>query len=171
MRRFALFAILLPLLAESVAGLKWTAPPGWKNDGVSRPMRAATYLISAAPGDPAGAECVVYFFGAGQGGSVEANLERWKGQMLTAAGQAADAKIAKRTVHGLTVSTIDSTGDYTGMGGPMASKSMAKGYRMLGAIIEGSGGNIFIKFAGPIKTVTANQPKFEQMVGSFDKEH
>jgi len=44
---------------------------------------------------------VVYFFGAGQGGSVEANLDRWKGQMLTPGGKPADAKIAKRTIHGL----------------------------------------------------------------------
>ena len=36
-------------------------------------MRAATYMVD-------GAECVVYFFGAGQGGSIEANVERWKGQ-------------------------------------------------------------------------------------------
>jgi len=40
-------------------------------------MRAATYTIVPAAGDTASAECVVYFFGAGQGGSVEANLDRW----------------------------------------------------------------------------------------------
>lgn len=159
----------LPLVAESVAGLKWTTPAGWKNDGTSRPMRAATYLVPAAQGDSAPIECVVYFFGAGQGGSPEANLDRWKSQMLAPDGKTADAKIAKRTVHGLTVSTIDSSGDYTGMGGPVAAKSLVKGYRLLGAIIEGPGGNIFIKFAGPAKTVTANQSKFEQLVNSFDK--
>ena len=65
------------VFAESAAGLRWTAPAGWVRQG-ERPMRAATYAIPPAAGDKAAAECGVFFFGAGQGGSVEANLERWK---------------------------------------------------------------------------------------------
>jgi len=152
------------LLAQSIAGLKWTSPDGWTNQG-SRPMRAATYSI---PGD---GECVVYFFGATQGGTVEANLERWKGQMQTADGKPADAKIAKRTIHGLPVTTIESSGTYTGAAGPTATEKIIKpGYQLLGAIVEGPGGNIFIKFAGPVKTVEANRAKFEGLLASFDKQ-
>jgi len=132
-------------------------------------MRAATYTIVPAAGDTASAECVVYFFGAGQGGSVEANLDRWKGQMVAPGGKPSDAKIAKRTIHGLTVTTIDASGDYTGMGGPMAS-AVQKNYRLLGAIVEGPGGNVFIKFTGPAKTVVDSQAKFEQFLNSFDKD-
>ncbi|HEY1271917.1 MAG TPA: hypothetical protein VGF08_08025 [Terriglobales bacterium] len=158
------------LLAESVAGLKWTAPAKWKTEG-PRPMRAATYTVAPAAGDTASAECAVYFFGTGQGGSVEANLERWKGQMAGPGGKPADAKITKRTVHGLAVTTIDASGDYTGMGGPMAaSKSVQSNYRLLGAIVEGPGGNVFIKFTGPSKTIAERQSEFEQLLGSFDKE-
>jgi len=69
--------------------------------------------------------------------------------MLTPGGKPADAKIAKRTIHGLAVTTIDASGDYSGMGGPMASsKSLQNNYRLLGAIVEGPGGNVFIKFTG-----------------------
>jgi hypothetical protein len=162
--------LVASLFAESVAGLNWTAPAGWKT-GEARPMRAATYTISPASGDTASAECVVYFFGSGQGGSVQANLDRWKGQLVTQDGKAADAKIAKRTIHGMSVTTIDSSGDYTGMGGPMAaSKSVQNNYRLLGAILEGPGGNVFVKFTGPAKTVASNQPRFEQLLISFDKE-
>ena len=157
------------LLAESVAGLKWTAPSGWKSEG-ARPMRAATYAIPPANGDAAGAECAVYYFGPGQGGSVEANLQRWKGQMSGADGKPANAKIAKRTIHDLPVTTIDTSGDYAGMGGPLAaSKSVAKNYRLLGAIVEGPEGNIFIKFTGPAATVAANEHQFEQLLNSFEK--
>jgi hypothetical protein len=57
------------------------------------------------------------------------------------------------------------------MGGPLADKpSVASGFRLLGAILEGPGGNVFIKFAGPAKTVTANQRNFEQLLNSFEKE-
>lgn len=161
--------VSLSVHAGSIAGVKWTDPPGWTNEG-SRPMRAATYSVSPAPGDREPSECVVYFFGPGQGGSAEANIQRWKGQVLGPGGQPADAKIKKQIVHGLTVTTIDTSGDYTGMGGPMAQqKSIAKAYRLLGAVIEAPDGNVFVKFAGPAKTVAANEPKFQRFVNSFEK--
>jgi hypothetical protein len=132
-------------------------------------MRAATYTMAPAPGDKPGAECVVYFFGQDQGGSVDANIERWKGQVEGADGKPAPAKVAKRTVNGMTMTTIDASGEYTGMGG-MGGGQPAPGYRLLGAIVEGPGGNLFIKFTGPEKTVAANQQKFEQLLASFQKE-
>ena len=162
--------LVVASFGQSVAGLKWMTPTGWKTEG-ARPMRAATYTISRAAEDTASAECVVYFFGPGQGGSVEANLDRWKGQVLGPAGKPADAKIAKRTIHGLALTTIDASGEYSGMGGPMAaSKSVQNNYRLLGAIVEGPGGNVFIKFTGPAKTIAAHQAEFEQFLNSFDKE-
>jgi len=131
-------------------------------------MRAATYSVPAAAGDSDPGECVVYFFGQGQGGGVEANLERWKGQMKGPGGKPVEAKTAKRKVRNLPVTTIDASGEYTGMGGPMAaSRTVKPGYRLLGAIIEGPGGNVFLKFTGPAKTVAANQAKFEQLLNSF----
>jgi hypothetical protein len=49
----------------------------------------------------------------------------------------------------LPVTTIDVTGQYSGMGGPMATAKTSKpGYRLLGAIIENPGGNVFLKFTG-----------------------
>jgi hypothetical protein len=94
-----------------------------------------------------------------------------KTQVLGANGKPADAQIGKRTIHGLTVTVIDTSGEYTGMGGPMAKEKTVKpGYRLLGAIVEGPGGNLFIKFTGPVKTIAANQPKFEQMLASLEKE-
>lgn len=155
------------LLAESAGGLTWTAPPGWKSEG-SAPMRAATYKLPPAAGDREGAECVVYFFGAGQGGSVQANVDRWESQFKQPDGKPAAAQVRKRTVHGLPVTTIDVSGNYSGMGGPMAASAPVKtGYRMLGAIVENPGCNLFVKFAGPEKTVAANRQKFEELVDSF----
>jgi hypothetical protein len=73
-------------------------------------MRAATYIVPPAAGDPGGAECVAYYFGPGQGGSVEANVARWKGQFLGADGKVAAAKTGEKSVHGLKVTTIESAG-------------------------------------------------------------
>lgn len=158
------------LFAQSAAGLRWVVPTGWKTEA-AQPMRAATYTFAAAAGDKAGGECVVSFFGAGQGGSIDANIERWRNQMQGPDGRLAPAKIDKRTVHGLSVTMIDTSGEYRALGGPMMSKlPPAPGYRMLAAIVEGPGGNVFFKCTGPAKTIAANQQKFEQVLGSFQRE-
>jgi hypothetical protein len=153
------------LVAESAAALKWADPAGWTSQG-SAPFRVVTYSVPAVPGSEK-AECIVYFFGPGQGGSVEANLDRWKGQ-FSQNGKTAEAKVARRTVHGVPVTTIDLTGTYTATGGQVKEGQGAlPGYRMLAAIAEGAGGNIFIRFIGPEKTVTAGLGKYEQLLASL----
>lgn len=138
-------------------------PPAWKAEA-QRPMRLATYTVAS------GGECGVYYFGSGKGGSVDANLDRWIGQFLQADGKPSKgaAKIAKRTVQGLSITTVDVSGAYTGMGGPtQASAPAMPGYRMLGAIVEGPEGAIFFKFVGPGQTVAANQASFDKMIASL----
>lgn len=150
------------LVADSGAGIHWTMPASWKAEA-ARPMRLATYRIGPD------AECGVYYFGPGQGGSVQVNLDRWIGQFVQADGKASKdvAKIGKRSVHGLEVSTVDVSGAYTGMGGPSVQPGPAiPGYRLLGAIVEGPQGTIFFKFAGPEKTVAANRLLFDKMIDS-----
>ena len=99
----------------------------------ARPMRAATYSIALAAGDQGVAECVVNYFGPGQGGGVDANVERWRGQVLGADGKPAAAKIDKRTARGMPITLVDASGTYTGMGGPMmAGSKPAAGYRLIG---------------------------------------
>ena len=88
----------ISLIAQSAAGVKWTVPAGWKTEA-DRPLRAATYTIAAAAGDKATAECGVYFFGAGQGGSIDANLERWRSQVQGPDGKPAAATIATQLEH------------------------------------------------------------------------
>lgn len=153
------------LMAESAAGLKWTAPAGWTSQG-SAPFRVVTYSVPAAPGSEK-AECIVYFFGAGQGGSVQANLERWKGQ-FSRNGKPAEAKVTERTVHGVKVTTIDLAGTYTATGGQVKERQgPLAGYRLVASVAEGAGGNIFIRFIGPEKTVAAGLAKYEQLLSSL----
>jgi hypothetical protein len=155
------------LIAQPAGGLTWTMPAEWKAEP-ARPMRAATYSVAPASGDKDAGECGIFFFGAGQGGSVEDNLERWRAQIVGPDEKPAPSKIDKRAASGLTITVIDSSGAYTGMGGPMAAGSRSvPGYRLLGAVVQGPGGNVFVKFTGPAKTIAANQQKFEQLLSSF----
>jgi hypothetical protein len=156
------------LSAESAGGLRWTMPAGWRAMP-ERPMRAATYVVAPAAGDRDPGECAVFFFGHGQGGTVEDNLDRWRSQIVGTDGRPAPAKLDRRQASGFTVNRIDTSGSYTGMGGPMATTTRAvPGYRLLGAVVQGPGGNnLFVKFTGPAKTVAANEKQFEQLLASF----
>jgi len=131
-------------------------------------MRAATYSITPVAGDQGVAECIVNYFGPGQGGGVEANVERWKGQVLGADGKPAPAKTSKRVVRGVPITVVDASGTYTGMGGPMMGGAKpVQGYRLLGAIVEGPGGSVFFKLTGPAKTIAAQEKNFEALLSSI----
>jgi hypothetical protein len=151
--------------SESAGGLKWTAPPSWKAQP-QRPMRAATYTVPRAAGDAEDGECAVFYFGAGQGGGVDANIKRWTAQFDTDK----PAKTAKSTISGLPATRIDVTGAYKASGGPMMQPGPPKpGYRLLGAIVEGPEGAVFFKFTGPQKTVAAQQQAFETLLKSVSR--
>ena len=150
----------------SAAGLTWTLPVGWSIEA-PRSMRIATYSVPAVSGDAEGVECAVYYFGVGQGGGVDANLQRWIGQFQPAT----RSKRSAKQVNGVRVSLADVSGTYTAHGGSMTQPQGVKpGWRLLGAIAEGPQGAAFFKLAGPAKTVAAASEGFEALVGSLKKE-
>jgi hypothetical protein len=150
----------------AAAGLTWTLPAGWTIEA-PRSMRVATYSIPAARGDAEGAECAVYYFGAGQGGGVDANLQRWIGQFQPAT----QSKRWTKKVSGIQLSLADVSGTYTAHGGSMTQPQGNKpGWRLLGAIAESPQGAVFFKLAGPAKTVAAASKSFDALVGSLRKE-
>jgi hypothetical protein len=151
-------------------GVAWTVPAGWEQ-GPEHQMRIATYRIHAIAGDPDDAECAVYFFGTGQGGTVEANLDRWKGQFTGPNGQSpVPAKIDKQVIAGLKVSTLTVSGTYGGAGGMMGQAPVAKpNSRMRAAIIEAPEGLVFFKLSGPLNTVAAAENDFSALLGSVHR--
>ena len=152
----AALSIASSVRAESAGGIQWTAPPGWKAEA-PRAMRAATYRVPAAPGDKEDGECGVFYFGPGQGGSVDDNIQRWTGQFQTNA----KPQIRKQTINGVPVTTIDLSGAY------LAGGAAKPGYRLLGAIAEAPQGGVFFKFTGPAQTVGGHQAAFQKMIQSI----
>jgi len=148
------------------AGVGWTIPADWQL-GPARQMRIATYRVRAIAGDPEDAECAVYFFGTGQGGTVEANLDRWAHQFTTSGGQSRPAKMEKQEIAGLKVSTLAVSGTYMGAGGMMGQGDVQKSnYRMRAAIIEAPQGLVFFKLTGPLNTVAAAEKDFNSLLSS-----
>ena len=155
--------------ADGAAGIHWTVPSTWKAQA-QRAMRVATYDVPPAAGDKDAGECAVYSFGSGQGGAIDANIQRWIGQFEATGGKPPAADTKKRTINGFAVTTIDVSGTYLGMGGPMAgSHASQPNYRLLGAIVEAPQGNVFFKFTGPKKTVTAHQAEFDKLLASISR--
>ena len=145
-------------------GLVWHVPPGWTSRGAST-MRLATYVIHG-PNDTE-AQCAVYYFGAGQGGSVEANLERWRGEFKDA------TQNAPRNFNapGGRVTLVSLEGTYmahVGMMGDGSSTELTR-WALLGAIAEGPHGSVFFKLTGPKATVEAAAKDFEHMLRSIHK--
>src|SRR5213075_1184553 len=86
-----------------IAGsLTYITPDGWRLQLTASSMRVAELSLPHADGDAEDAQLVVYYFG-GQGGSVDANLQRWIGQIEQPDGKpsAAVAKKESRRVNGL----------------------------------------------------------------------
>lgn len=156
--------------ADQAGSLTWTSPPEWKAQG-QRPMRAATYSIPAAKDDKEPAELGVFFFSTGDGGGVDANIKRWIDQFQKADGTSAakDAKVKKEKFAGLSATTLDVKGTY--LGGSMAGSAAPKpGYRLLGAIVEGPGGNVVFKLTGPEKTVSVAEKPFRKLLEGLKKQ-
>jgi hypothetical protein len=148
----------------SVGGVRWAVPARWQATK-ERPMRVATYAIPAAPGQEAG-ECAVFFFGQGQGGSVEENFSRWAGQFEGAS----TPRKSATTINGLKVHQIDLTGTYLSPGGPMMqSQGKKPGWRLLGAIVEAPEGLVFFKCTGPTATIAKAEKEFAELLKSVTK--
>ena len=159
---------LLPAHAPTGSGLSWTAPEGWQSETPSSSMRRAQYRIPASPGDSEAAECGVFYFGVGQGGDVQGNVERWAAQFKGPEGAEAVPKVAEVRVGSLAVTEVELKGTYTPsqMGSPHESGGPKPGYMLLGVIVPGAGANWFFKCTGPEKTMEANRRKFGLMIAS-----
>ncbi|HEY1250827.1 MAG TPA: hypothetical protein VGH97_06530 [Thermoanaerobaculia bacterium] len=154
---------LLAAVEGSAGGLRWTVPARWAV-APPKPMRMATYTVPAAGGEAG--ECGVFFFGKGQGGSVEDNLSRWEKQFE--GGPA--PKRSEKTIHGFRVHFLEASGTYTAMGGPMMQPQGKKpGWSLRGAIVEAPDGLVFFKCIGPDAAVKAASKEFDELLESLAK--
>jgi hypothetical protein len=102
------------------------------------------------------------------GGSLEDNVDRWKGQFTELDGaKSNDAE--KRTISGQEVHVVDLWGTYMDKPAPFAPGEEREKFRMLGAIIVMKEGNYFVKFYGPEKTVTEQVEAFNELLDSLKK--
>ncbi len=157
---------------QGATALAWTAGPGWVSEPPSNSMRRAQYKVPGPGGD---GECVVFYFGPGQGGDAMSNAERWATQFTDANGQPATGSMKTRTatVNGIEVLFVEAAGTYhtyqsgsmMGMGQGVAKPDWA----LLGAVAKGPDANWFFKLTAPKATLEANRVAFDAMVASLTR--
>ncbi len=156
---------------QTAGDLPFKVPAGWVSGQPSSKMRVAQFKLPKADGDNEDAELVLYYFGANQGGTAEANIDRWISMMQQAdAGASKDkAKTETLTVNGLKVTTVDVSGRYTAEMAPGSGKFYDNAnYRLRGAVVETPKGNYFLKLVGPAKTVGRWEQSFADYLKSLE---
>jgi hypothetical protein len=139
-----------------VGGLELTAPESWVRQPPRSQFVTAEFSLPRAEGDESDGRLTVSV----AGGSIDANLERWRGQFegdLTR-DVAEDLEIA-----GLTVRLLDCAGTFNDQPGPFAPGVQRDGYRMIGAVIPTEGQLTFVKAYGPEKTIA----QYEESIRTF----
>ena len=150
--------VVLLLAGASLAAansLTYDVPGGWASREPRSSMRIAEFTLPRAQGDAEDADLVIYFFG-GSGGSVEANLDRWIGQMTQPDGRSSReaARTSTFTANGLDITLVDVPGTYVADVSPGSTERHNKpGFRLQAAIIQTPDGPYFVKLVGPAKTV------------------
>lgn len=136
-----------------------TAPAAWARKRAESSFVAAEFTLTRAGGDEADGRLTVSV----AGGSVEANVERWKGQF---GGAPKDSKQEQFDAGGFPVTLVDLAGDFNDQRGPFAPAVSRPGYRMMAAIIPVNGQLHFVKAVGPQKTVETHADEFKAFVRS-----
>ena len=138
------------------------APAAWKVKQPRSRIVAHEFAVNAADGDKNDGRLTIM----GAGGTIEANISRWKGQFK----KTTDSKVGEKKIADQKVSLVDISGTFNeSIGPPIARKSVERpNYRMLAAIIQTEGkGNYFIKLYGPAKTIAGAEKQFHGFVESL----
>jgi hypothetical protein len=166
--RLALSIVIAGVVVSAAASLKFDVPAGWVSKTPSSSMRLAEFTLPKATSDAEDATVTVYYFGS-TGGSVQANIDRWIGQLSQPDGRASKDVARTNTLEaksGLRVTLLDVSGTYVAEVTPGSTERFNKpGFRQLAAVVDTPNGPHFVKVVGPAATVA----KWEATVMSFLK--
>ena len=170
---------LVPMLAIGDTGTKrieadelsFAVPTEWVEEQPKSMMRKAELQIPAVSPDTEAASLVVYYFGQNQGGSVEANLQRWEGQFAVPNDppSAGAKKIAQKNVADMAVTTLELSGTYIAPLSPRTpnQRHNKPDYQLFAAVVSTPNGNFFFKIVGPKHTMAQSNEHFSHMIDSL----
>lgn len=137
-----------------------TAPAAWVPAPTSSTMRLAEFAVGEV-GEEAGGEVVAYFFGPGEGGSVQANTQRWTAQFFDSEGGHPEPELEDLSGGAFPTTVVTLEGAYArtvGMGG--AATDAVPDQMLVAAVVETPRGNLYIQLHGPSELVRSEREGF-----------
>ena len=143
-----------------VGPLTFTLAAPWKESATPKPMSQGTIELPGKDGAP-GLSAAFYHFGAGQGGDLQANIQRWQGMFQPTP----EAKTVKEEMEfGKAKATLVSiTGTYTGSRFS-PEKEPRTGFTLLAAVLPSPDGDIYVRLVGPEAGVAAAKEDFKKLL-------
>jgi len=160
---FAFVSFLAVLSLDAAEPIEFTVgefafdrPDGWGWIAAASPMRKAQLTVKG--NDAATADVVFFHFGPGQGGTVDANVQRWVAQF-----EDGTSSSKKETIGGKEITFVEATGTFLS-GMPGTPSVPLEGFALRGAILESPQGDVYVKMTGPSSLVEAAAADFRKMV-------
>ena len=148
---------------QSVSFLDMTSevPADWIASEPSSDMRLLQFTVPAA-GEAGAAELVVYYFGPGQGGSLEANVARWTSQFSSDDGPV--EPVITPLTGKVPATLVELTGSYArGVGvGPVGDALPNR--TLLAGVVETPRGNLYPQLYGPADVVAKHKADFVRFI-------
>jgi len=139
--------------------LTLTAPKGWGRKTPQSTFIQAEFVLPRAEGESQDGRLTL----STAGGSVQANIDRWKDQF---GGKPEKAHEEKIDVNGIAVTLVDFSGDFMDQKGPLAPGVKRSDFRMIGAIIPDGDQLHFVKAVGSKKTIESHAEKIKTFIRS-----
>ncbi len=138
--------------------LRVAAPEGWVVVQPKVSMIQAEFALPHVEGDKKDGRLTVM----AAGGTVEMNVDRWRGQFS----DLKDKPVEEIDVSGTKVTLVDLSGTFNEQRG-MGPVTQRPAYRMLAAILETPDGLLFVKGYGPESTMAKYAKDFRPFVESL----
>jgi len=148
-----------------LGGLIGVVPKEWDAVTPSNSMRIAEYHLHGYGGDEEGI-ITVFYFGPGQGGDTQANINRWIGQFQSESQPPISRQWSQR-VSGMNVERLEVSGTYyvgTMSGGTGES---IDNYLLYAAIVESPNGSFFFKMTGQEAILEKHKESFERYISTL----
>lgn len=139
-----------------------TVPTGWTSRTPSSSMRLAEFVLPATAEGTG--EVVIFFFGPAQGGNVDANLTRWKGQFSNPDGSPVVQTVTRDSSGAFPLTFAEYTGSYRRGIGAGSADSIRTGQRLIAGIAETPHGTLFIQMFGQAARIAAERETFMRFV-------
>jgi hypothetical protein len=146
----------------SLLGYRTDVPAGWVARAPRSSMRLAEFVLPTTP--EGSGEVVVFFFGPAQGGNVEANLARWKGQFSNPDGSPVVQTVTRDSSAAFPLTFAEYRGSYRRGIGAGSADSIRTGQQLIAGIAETPRGTLFIQMFGPAARVAAERDTFIRFV-------